>query len=221
QAELKRLLNRPQTSPDIVPSQAGAAPLSYTFDELLGATQSQNPQISGSRDVVEREKLQVELAHKDFRPDFNLQYMWQRTDPERYRAYYMLTLGVSLPIHRSKLHAELAQAQANLSQSEDELQSQSQEIASELRVEYDTAQKTSDLLEIDREGLIPQARAAFQSAIAAYQNNRQDFQPVLDAFLEVLHLDEQFSEHLSQREVALAHLEELTGLPLRDEAVRQ
>lgn len=220
QAELKQLVNRQQTSPDVVPSQPGDAPLSYTFDELLAAAQSQNPLISGSRDEVERARLQIDLAHTDFRPDFSLQYMWQRTDPERYRAYYMLTLGVSVPIHRSKLHAELAQAQSQLNRSEDELQSQSQEVASELRIEYETAQKTSDLLQIDREGLLPQARTAFQSAIAAYQNNRQDFSPVLDVFLNVLRVDEDFSEHLSQRNVALARLEELTGLPIRAEAER-
>lgn len=220
QAELKQLLNRAQSSADIVPTELMETPFAYSFDELLAAAQSQNPQISGWRDMVQRQKLQVDLAHKDFRPDFNLQYMWQRTDPEQYRAYYMLTFGVSLPVHRGKLHAELAQAQADFSRSQSELQAQSQAVAAEIRIEYDTAQKTSDLIQIDREGLLPQARAAFQSGLAAYQNNREDFQPVLNAFLDVLHLDEEYWQDLSQRETALARLEELTGLPLREEAVQ-
>ena len=42
--------------------------------------------------MVEKQKLQVDLAHKDFYPDFNVQYMWQRTDPTQFRAYYMLTV---------------------------------------------------------------------------------------------------------------------------------
>ncbi|HEX5423263.1 MAG TPA: TolC family protein [Candidatus Acidoferrales bacterium] len=221
QAGMKQLLNRPQTSPDIEPSEISETPLPQTFDELLAAAQKQNPEIAGAQKIVERQKLQVDLAHKDFRPDFNLQYMWERTDPEQYRAYYMLTFGVSLPIHRAKLHAELAQAEADLSRSRSDLDAQSEQVASELRVAYDTAQKTVELLKIYRDGLNPQARAEFQAGIAAYQNNRQDFQPVLTAFLDVLHLDEQYWQNLSDRETALARIEELTGLSVTEEATQQ
>lgn len=220
QAGMKQLLNRPQTSLDIEPSEISETPLPQTFDELLAAAQKQNPEISGAQKIVERQKLQVDLAHKDFRPDFNLQYMWERTDPEQYRAYYMLTFGVSLPIHRAKLHAELAQAEADLSRSRSDLDAQSEQVASELRVAYDTAQKTAELLKIYRDGLNPQARAEFQAGVAAYQNNRQDFQPVLTAFLDVLHLDEEYWQNLSDRETALARIEELTGLSVTEEATR-
>lgn len=221
EAQLKQLLNRSQSSPDIEPSQLAETPLSYTLDDLLSAAQGQNPEISSAHDMVQQQKLQVDLAHKDFRPDFNLQYMWERTDPEQYRAYYMLTFGVSVPIHRGKLHAQLAEAKADLSRSQSDLEAESQQVASELRIHYDTAQKTSDLLKIYREGLLPQARAEFQAGIAAYQNNRQDFQAVLTSFLDVLHLDEEYWQNLSARETALAQLEELTGLQLRDEGTQR
>lgn len=221
QAQIKQLLNRAQTSPDIEPAGISETPLPQTFDELLAAAQKQNPNISGAQDIVEREKLQVDLAHKDFRPDFNLQYMWQRTDPVQYRAYYMLTFGVSLPIHRAKLHAELTEAEIDLDRSRSDLEAQSQHVATELRVGYDTAQKTADLLKIYRQGLNPQARAEFQAGLAAYENNRQDFEAVLTAFLDVLHLDEEYWQNLSDRETALARIEELTGLSVTEEATRQ
>jgi outer membrane protein TolC len=214
QSQIKQLLNRLQSSPDLEPSEVSETALAQTFDELLAAAQKQNPEISGAQEMVERQELQVD-PHKDFRPDFNLQYMWQRTDPTQYRAYYMLTLGISLPIHRDKLHAEVAQAETDLSRSRSDLDAQSQQIASELRIEYETAQKTSELLQIYRQGLNPQARAEFQAGIAAYQNNRQDFQAVMNAFLDVLHLDEEYWQNLSDRETALVRLEELTGLSLR------
>src|SRR6185437_4778486 len=212
QAQLKQLLNRSQSSPDIEPAEISETPLPQTFEELLAAAQKQNPEISGDQEIVQREKLQVDLAHKSFRPDFNLQYMWQRTDPEQYRAYYMLTFGVSLPIHRAKLHAELAQTEIDLDRSRSDLEAKSQQVASELRVDYDTAQKTADLLNIYREGLIPQARAEFQAGIAAYQNNRSDFQTLLNSFMDVLNLDEQYWQSFADRESALARIGELTGI---------
>ena len=95
QAQIKQLLNRPQSSPDIEPAELAETPLAYTFEELLSATKAQNPEISGAQKMIERQSLQVDLAHKDFYPDFNLQYMWQRTDPAQFRAYYMLSFSVS------------------------------------------------------------------------------------------------------------------------------
>jgi outer membrane protein, heavy metal efflux system len=222
QAQLKELLNRSQSSLDIEPVDLSETPLPYSYEELLAATKAQNPQIAGAEKMVERQKLQVDLAHKDFYPDFNLQYMWQRTDPTQFRAYYMLTFGVRVPIYRSrKQRPELAQAEAELIRSRSEVEIQSQQVAAQLRSAYDTAQKTADLLKIYKDGLIPQARAGFQAGIAAYQNNRQDFQSALASFLDVLHLDEEYWQDLAERENALARLEELTGLALREEGVKQ
>ncbi len=216
QAQLKQLLNRSQSSLDIQPAQLSETPLPYTFNELLDATKSQNPEISFAKDLVQKQKLQVDLAHKDFYPDFNVQFMWQRTDPTQYRAYYMLTLGVSIPIHRSKLDHEVAEAEANLDRSRSEADAQSQQVASELRTEFDTAQKDKELLNIYEGGLLPQARAEFEAGIAAYQNNRSNFQTLLSSFLDVLHLDEQYRQSLADRESALARIEELTGLSLHN-----
>lgn len=218
QAQIKQLLGRSQSSSDIEAAQLPATPLPYTYDELLGAAKAQNPEIAGAQKMVEKEKLQVDLAHKDFYPDFNVQYMWQRTDPTQFRAYYMLTFGVRVPIYRTrKQRPELAQAQVELSRSRSEAESQTQQIAFELRTEYETAQKTAELLKIYQEGLLPQARAGFQSGLAAYQNNRQDFQALLTSFLDVLKLDEEYWQDSAERETALARIEELTGLSLRSE----
>jgi len=218
QAQIKQLLSRPQSSPDVEPSELPDTPLPYSFEELMSAAEAQNPDISGARKMVERQTLQVDLAHKDFYPDFNIQYIWQRTDPTQYRAYYMLTLGVRVPIYRSrKQRPELAQAEADLNRSRSEAESQTQQVSFELRTEYETAQKTAEVLKIYREGLVPQARAEFEAGIAAYQNNRQDFQSLLASFLDVLQLDEEYWQSAAEREKALAGLEQLTGLSLREE----
>jgi outer membrane protein TolC len=222
QAQIKQLLNRAQSSLDIEPSELPETPLPYTFEELLSATKAQNPEISGAEKMVERQKLQVDLAHKDFYPDFNVQYTWQRTDPTQFRAYYMLSFGVRVPIYRGrKQRPEQAQAEAELNRSRSEFEAHSQQVAYELKSEYETEQKTAELLKIYREGLLPQARAGFQAGIAAYQNNRQDFQALLASFLDVLHLDEEYWKSIAERETALARLEQLTGLSLREEEVNR
>jgi outer membrane protein, heavy metal efflux system len=219
QATLKQLLNRSQSSPDIETESLSETAATQTYDELLDAAKANNPEIAGAKEMIVRQNLQVDLAKKDFYPDFNLQYMWQRTDPAQFRAYYMLTFGVRIPIYRSRRQQpELAQAQADQNRARSESEMQTQQVAFALRQEFLTQEKSAELLKIYREGLIPQAHAELQAGMAAYQSNRQDFQALLASFLDVLKLDEEYWQTLAEHETALAHIEEMTGLPLRDGA---
>jgi outer membrane protein TolC len=216
QAEIKQLLNRPQSSPDIETIELSESTAAYTYDQLLAAANTNNPEISGAQKMVEKQGFQVDLAKKDFYPDFNLQYMWQRTDPAQFRAYYVVTLGVRIPIYRGRRQQpELAQAEADQSRAKSEHEAQTQQIAFQLRQQFLGAEKSAELLKIYREGLIPQARAELQAGMAAYQSNRQDFQALLASFVDVLKLDEEYWQTLSEHEMALAQIEAVTGLSLR------
>jgi len=216
EARLKQLLNRPQDSPDIEPAELVETPLVQAYADLLAATQTQNPELAGAKKMIEKQSLQVDLARKDFYPDFNVQYMWQRTDPTQFRAYYMLSVGVRVPIYRGrKQRPELAQAEAEQLRARSELQAQSQQVAAELRAQYVLAQQTSELLKIHREGLSPQSQTEFQAALAAYQSNKQDFQALLAAFLDVLRFDQEYWQNVAEYETAIARLEQMTGLSLR------
>jgi cobalt-zinc-cadmium efflux system outer membrane protein len=222
EAQLKQLLNRSQESPDIKTADPLETPLVQTYADLLAAAQVQNPEIAGAQKMIERQSLQVDLARKDSYPDFNVQYMWQRTDPAQFRAYYMLSVGIKVPIYRSrKQRPELAQAEAEKLRAGSELQVQSQQLAGDLRSQYVIVQQTSELLRIHREGLSPQARSEFQSGLASYQSGKQDFQALLTAFLDVLHLDEDYWQNVAEYQTAIARLEQLTGLSLEEEGVKQ
>ncbi len=219
QAALKQMLGRAQTSPDIETEELAKTATPHTFEELLEAAKANNPDIAAARETIAKQSLQVDLAKRDFYPDFNVQYMWQRTDPTQFRAYYMATLGMRIPIYRSRRQQkELAQAQAEQSRAKSESETRVQQTAFALRQEYLTQEQSAELLMIYREGLIPQARAELQAGMAAYESNRQDFQALLASFLDVLKLDEEYWQTLEEHETALAHLEEMTGLELREGA---
>jgi cobalt-zinc-cadmium efflux system outer membrane protein len=221
EAQLKQLLNRSQESPDIETADLVETPLVQTYADLLASAEVQNPEIASAKKMIERQSLQVDLARKDFYPDFNVQYMWQRTDPTQFRAYYMLSVGIKVPIYRSrKQRPELAQAESEQLRARSELQAQSQQLAGDLRSQYVIVQQTSELLKIHREGLSPQARSEFQAGLAAYQSNKQNFQALLTAFLDVLHLDEDYWQNIAEYETAIARLEQLTGLSLREEGAK-
>jgi outer membrane protein TolC len=214
QARLKQILNRPPDSPDLAAEELTETSLPYTADELLARVRAQNPEVRGQQEMVRRQGLQVELAHKDFYPDFNLQYMWQH-NAEQFRDYYMLTFGVRIPIHRRrKQEPELAQAVEELNRSRRQYEAQVQQAYFDVRDQLVTAETAAQLLKIYRDGLIPQATATFQAGLAAYQSNREDFETLLGSFLDVLNFDLDYWRTLADHETALAQIEKLTGVTL-------
>ena len=216
QYRIKQILNRSPSFSNVTPGPISETQLEASYYELLAATRGQNPEIAAAERMVERQQLQVDLAHKDFYPDFSLQYMWQRTDPTRFPAYYLLTFGVRIPIYKGrKQQPALAQAETGLLRSRSELDSRSLAVAAELGNQYATAQRTRDLLEIYRDGLLPQARAQAEAGLAAYQNNRLEFSQVLSALLETSRLRQEYWQILADHESAVARMEEITGLSLR------
>ncbi len=212
EAQIKQLLGRPQDSPDIIADTLTARSFSLSVPELLRKATENNPDVRSKQASIEQQKNRVELAHKNFRPDFNVQYMYQHTNGDT-RDYYIATFGIRLP-NRGRQKAELAEAQQNQERSRRELDSESQRVLSEVQQQYVRARTSAERLKIYSDGLVPQSEATFRSALSAYQSNRQDFESLLSSFLDVLNLDLEYRNELVEHESALAELERLTGVDL-------
>jgi len=214
QALLRKLLNRPPGSPDISTEPLVETPLTYTSDELLARVRTENPEVLGQQEAVKKQSLQVEIARKDRYPDFSLQYMWQHT-AEPFRDYYMLSFSARIPIYRRrKLNPQMTQAVEELNRSRREYESQVQTAYFDVRNQYIAAETASKMLTIYREGLIPQALAAYQSGLTSYQSGGVDFETLFSSFLDVLNFDGDYWKTLMEHETALARIEQITGVPL-------
>jgi outer membrane protein TolC len=212
ESQLKQLLGHPQDSLDIFADPLTERPLPYTSGQLFQMAQEQNSEVRIGKAMLSQAQSQTALAHKEFLPDFSLQYMYQNTD-RKFRDYYMLTFSMTLP-NRGRRRAELAEAQEKQKGAEKALLAEVQKQTAEIQQQVVAAQTSSEQLKIYKEGLIPQAAAAFRSALAAYQANRQDFQTLFSSFLDALDLELQYQRELSEHEVALARIETLTGVSL-------
>lgn len=214
QAQLKQLLNRPQDSADVITAKLTETPLPYSSDDLLAAVRAGNAEVGAQHEMMQDRSLQVELARKDFYPDFNVEYLYQHTGspfPER----YMLSVGITLPVFRSRRQQPaVAEAAEQLNSSRRNYEAQVQQTYFEVRDQYLVADSDSKVLKIYREGLIPQATATFQAGFAAYQSAQQDFETLLSSLLDVLNLDIEYWRTLAEHESALARLEQLTGIQI-------
>ncbi len=212
QAQLKQVLNRDQRSPDIVAAPSSPTVLKYSDTDLLNRVREQNPDVQSRAEMVHSEDSQIQLAHKEFRPDFTVGYTYEH-NADQFRDYYMASFGIRLP-NRSRQSAALAEAIENKERAKLELQGEVQRVQSEVEQQYVLVRRSEDQLKIYTEGLIPQSEAAFQAGLAAYQSNRQDFETLLSSFQDVLNSNLEYQRELAEHESALARLERLTGVTL-------
>jgi cobalt-zinc-cadmium efflux system outer membrane protein len=212
QAMLKRILRRPQDSPDIVAEPFAATFLSYTAAELLDKLRDCNPNIQEDSAMVRRNQAAVDVARREFRPDFEVSFMYENTD-RKYRDYYELSVSMNLPRRRPK-QAALAEAQVNVERSQQELDAQLQATLAEVQKQYVTVKAAEEQLLIYRDGLIPQAQATIQAGLAAYESSREDFETLFSSFMDVLSLNLEYQQTLLDHQTALVHIERLTGVTL-------
>ncbi|MCU1323005.1 MAG: outer rane efflux protein [Acidobacteriaceae bacterium] len=213
QASLKQLLHRSQSAPDIIPEPLSLTPLQRTAEELQNLVLAHNPAVSVDTAGVHKQDAQLKSAQREGKPDFNVGYMFQQTGGG-YRDYYMLTVSMRLP-RRKRVEAGVAEAAESLEKSKQELDSQVQQQLAEVQKQYVTVTNTAELLTEYQDGLLPQARAAFQAEQTTYQTGKQAFAPVLSSLLDVLTFEHDYQQTLLDHETALARLETLTGAQLR------
>ncbi|MGH9584335.1 MAG: TolC family protein, partial [Bryobacteraceae bacterium] len=213
EAELKRLLGRPQESPDIVAEDLTMTTLRDSSRELLQLVRKQNPAVKVGASTVRKQVADLRSAKLSGKPDFSVGYMFQRTG-EDFPAYYMLTFNVIFQ-RRHRARAEVEQAEELAVSALDRLNAQVQRQQAEVQKEYAAATSTAEEVTEYRAGMIPQAEAEYNAVRAEYESNKKPLDSVLTALNGVLELRQQFAQALFDHELALARLETLTGAKLR------
>src|SRR3989442_12909078 len=79
EAQIKQLLGRSQESPDVIAENLVIRAFPYTSAELLQRAGEKNPDVRAKQAFTRQQESQVELARKNFLPDFNVQYTYEHT----------------------------------------------------------------------------------------------------------------------------------------------
>ena len=211
EADLKSLLGRGLDSANI---QVGeVAPSRFPIDRArlgeLAAGESADIQMALHDEMKSEDSLQ--LARTDYVPDFSVGYMYQKTGPGM-RDYYMLTLGAKIPLYFwRKQKPAVEQAALEREAAKDRVRASRLDVAAEMERDWITVRTQERIIDLYRDGLIPQARATFDSAMAAYRTARIDFQTLLSATVDVLNLNEQYYRAIADHEIAVARIRRIIG----------
>ena len=218
EAELARALGRGSEAGAPIPAALRLREAPLQFEALRETALRERPQLLGLRSLVERGGKALDLARKDYYPDFDVKFSYGQRDKTldgmRRDDMLSVTVAINLPVWReTKRDPRVAEAIAMRNQAMDMYQAQQNEISSKLRQQVANAEQSLKSARLYETGILPQARLAVESSLAAYRVNRVDFLTLLDNQMTVLNYEVSYASALSSYNKALAEIELLTGKP--------
>ncbi len=171
-------------------------------DELLRVAFARNPQLAAMAADVRAAEAGIAVAYKERVPDFNA-----GLSAEVYRPpFYWPQVGMTLPLWRDKLAAEIAQAKANEMAAKLRLKAGQIDLAVSFAEKSFAYRETSRNLALIEDELVPNARQSLETTRAGYRANSMDFSSLTDAERMLLNLQLAAAEASTEHEIALAEL---------------
>jgi len=211
QANLKAFLGREQDSANIEIGDITPTSIAITDSRLRELALANSPTLQQAHAMEDRSDAALAIARRDYIPDFNVGYTYQKTGP-RFRDYYMLTLGVKVPLYLwRKQTPAVEQAALEKESVREESYSKRLSVLSDLQNQVIAQRVTDRILKLYTEGLVPQAEETLTSASAAYRVGKVDFQTLLSAVIDLLRLKQEYYRTLADHEIAAAKIHEIIG----------
>lgn len=216
EASILALLRRPldSTATRIKPAETKRSELTYSVERLFELARENSPRLRSRRELVESKNFAVDLAKKDYLPDFNATFQYQKTG-SHFPDYYMTMVEVKVPLYfwrKQRLGVE--EAAATLAQSRNEYQAETQGLFFGIKDQFLLAKTSERLLALYEQAVIPQATTGVESALAAYESGKVDFLNVMNSLTGILNYEMDYYKQLTDQKKSLAKLEELVGVPL-------
>jgi cobalt-zinc-cadmium efflux system outer membrane protein len=213
EAEILALLNRPPgslLSPpiDLIPQE-----ITVGLDELYVSAVNHAPLMQREQKLVERSEVAVNLAHKDYYPDYAITggYYNQGSLPPM----FVMRFDMTVPsFYGRKQRAEATEKYDDLAAARRTFEATDQNLHAQIRGDYTAAKTAFELMKLYRNSAIPQAQLALESSLSSYQSGAIDFLPVLSNYLAIVEIELSYHDQMQAYREALSRLEEATGLTL-------
>ncbi len=212
-AKINQLIHRPPDAPlgnvgDLEPSV-----LRYTLQQLYSTAEEASPVLASRRVMVDRNARKLDLARKQYLPDFNVRvgYMYMG----RLDNLWDVSVGAQIPLYFWKKERKgVEEAASELRGATNDYEATAQESYREVKDGYLAVTTADRLMRLYKEAVIPQASLVLESSLSGYRVGNLDFLSIINNWSVLLNFHLEYYSQLAMRETALAELERLTGLRL-------
>jgi outer membrane protein TolC len=211
QARINAFLQRSPESPLPPAADVQSATIRYSLEELYASAAGNDTAVLRNQKMIDRGRLGVALAQRQYRPDIGVSYMYQqRADQPDMNG---LTVSVNIPIfYKTKQRQAFVEAQEDVLTTEKMRDNRLNEVRFELKQQYLAAKAAERLLSLYSKGIVPQSSLALESSMAAYQVGKVDFLSLIANFSTLVSYETDYYRQLADYQMAIAQIESLTGV---------
>ena len=217
EAELNRAAGR-DGSVAVKPGAPQLREADLRLEALRAAARAGRPQLLAQQRLVDRSATQLDLARKDYYPDFDLRFSYGQRDnfqDMRREDLISFTVAINLPVWgRNKREPRVAEAESMRSQAAAMYQARLNEVDAMLRQQVAAAGQALRSARLYEGSLLPQARLTADASLSAYRVGRVDFFSLLDSRMTVFNAEIGHAASIVAYNKALAEIEFLTGAAL-------
>jgi len=216
EAELIRMLGRGADAAAPLPEPSQLREKILNLESLRETALTQRPQLLALQSIVSRNEKALELARKEYYPDFDVRLSYGQRDsmPDGTGRSDLvsLTVAINLPVWRgNKLAPRAAESLAMRDQAKLMYEAQLNELGAKLRQQVVTAEQSLRSARLYHDDILPQARLTVEAALAAYKVGRVDFMTLLDSQMAVLNYEIAYAAAVTSHNKALAEVDLVTG----------
>jgi outer membrane protein TolC len=181
---------------------------------MLAHARTHAPALAREQKMVERNELAANLARKDYYPDYTVAggYFNQGSMPPMWQ----FRVDFKLPAwFWNKQRAAVNQQTFAVSEARHNYEAAGIGIEAQIRNQYTVADTARKLMDLYQKAVIPGSQLTLESARASYETGTLDFLSLFSNFMNLVEYQLMYHEQVMQFEVAVARLEEMTGMEMK------
>ncbi|MGQ0634821.1 MAG: TolC family protein [Planctomycetaceae bacterium] len=173
----------------------------------------QRPELSALASRLQAEQAAVELACKEFYPDFEFMGRYDQfwTDVEQRP---QVGMNMNIPLNQSRRRAAVREATCRLAKMQAEYQQQIDNILHDVQAAYARAEGSRQTVQLYADKILPKAQENVEAATSGYEAGTIDFLRLIEAQRELLGLREKQQAAIAEYHRRRAGLERIVGSPL-------
>ncbi len=215
---LNALLDRPASGEVVLPRRVDeSSPALLPERELTERAKMLRPRLIARERLLEAARLRVDLAEKDYYPDFRLGAVWgvrggENPDGSERSDFGSLLFSMNLPIYSgSRQDRALDQRNSERLREQHTLHQLRLQVEAEIGRALSDYRRGAEQARLFKSGIIPQASQTVASMLAGYQVNKVDFLNLVRSQITLYNYETQYWKALSESRQALARLVSAVG----------
>jgi len=223
-AKLNAELNRPPSAPLPWPESIPEEPATFSNEEVFSWFRENSPELKAIDFLVTKEKIAIDLAEKNFYPDFVLGIGFMDMDDGQMSTgsdaedAIVPMLSLNLPIWHAKYRAAKREAEAEYTAALNERSERENALSAQLELTSYHFRDAERKIDLYRDSLLPKAEQSLNVARDGFATGAVGFLDLIDAQRILLDFQLSYERALADRAQRLAEMEMLIGkeIPKRE-----